>query len=406
MRIAVSVDGTRGDVHPMLALAAALARRGHEALVCGPPDFADDAREHRVGFRPVGTGVKAYLEQRAEILHGGILASLGGGKRYVQEHVGRQMRELVAAIDSADWVLGAGASFAASSVAELCGARYRMIAYCPSLLRSPRQTPFAVPRGELPTFANRAAWWLLGRFVEVGLGGPINQARVSHGLPPARDLYRLLLGERPVLAAEPILAELPQELEGEVVRVGCLHPFEPEPLPAKLEAFLGAGEPPVYVGFGSMTDPDPAAATRLVLDAVERAGLRAVLSRGWAGLGRSALPEGVMEIGSVCHASLFARVAAVVHHGGAGTTATAARAGAPQILVPHVADQFHWGHRIERLGLGPPAIPRRRLDAERLASALRSIRDNEVLAERAAEIGARLRADLATRPDPADRVLA
>ena len=263
-----------------------------------------------------------------------------------------------------------------------------------------------MPRGELPTWANRAAWWLVEGFVTVALGGAIDRARASLGLAPARNLYRLLFGERLVLAAEPILASLPGDLEREVVRVGCLHPFEPQPLPAKLEEFLAAGEPPVYVGFGSMTDPDPGAATRLVLDAVERAGVRAVLSRGWAGLGSAALPEGVMEIGSVCHASLFARVAAVVHHGGAGTTTTAARAGAPQILVPHVVDQFHWAHRVRRLGLGPPAIPRRRLGAESLAEALRSVRDNEILAERAAEIGARLRGELAARPDPAERVLA
>ena len=128
MRIALAVDGTRGDVHPMLALAGALARRGHEVVVCGPPDFADDGRSRGVEFRPVGTGVRAYLEERAAMLHGGALASLREGRRYVQEQVGRQMRELATAIDRADWILGAGSNFAASSVAELRGARYRMIA--------------------------------------------------------------------------------------------------------------------------------------------------------------------------------------------------------------------------------------------------------------------------------------
>ncbi len=406
MRIALAADGTRGDIHPMLALGGRLARRGHEVVVCGPPDFADDAPAFGVGFRAVGTCVRAYLEQRAEMLHGGALASLGAGRRYVQEHVGRQMRELAAAVDRADWILAAGSNFAASSVAELRGARYRMVAYCPSLLRSRHQTPFVVPRGELPTWANRAAWRGVEAFVKGALGGPLERARASVGLAPARDLYRLLLGERPALAAEPILTALPAELEREVVRIGCLHPFEPQPLAPKLEEFLAAGEPPVYVGFGSMTDPDPGAATRLVLEAVERAGVRAVLSQGWAGLGRAALPEDVMEVGPVCHASLFARVAAVVHHGGAGTTTTAARAGVPQIVVPHVMDQFHWAHRVLRLGLGPPPLRRRGLRAEQLALALRSVRDNEILAERAAEIGARLRADLATRPDPAERVLA
>ena len=405
MRIALAADGTRGDIHPMLALAAGLVRRGHQVVFCGPPDFAEDARACGVELRPVGTSVRAYLEERAAMLHGGALASLRAGRQYVEEQVGRQMRGLAEAIDRADWVLAAGSQFAASSVAELRGARFRMIAYCPSLLRSRHQTPFAVPYGGLPEWANRAAWWGVEAVVKRALGPVLDRARAELGLAPARDFVRLLFGERPALAAEAILAPVPPDLAHRVVTLGCLHPFEVQPLPEKLEAFLAAGEPPVYVGFGSMTDPDPAAATRIVLEAVARAGVRAVLSRGWAGLGGVPLPSEVMEIGPVCHASLFGRMAAVVHHGGAGTTTTAARAGAPQILVPHVVDQFHWAHRVARLGLGPPAIPRRRLDAGRLADALASLRDNELLSERAAALGARLRAELSGRPDPAERVI-
>jgi vancomycin aglycone glucosyltransferase len=405
MRIALAADGTRGDIHPMLALARGLARRGHQTLLCAPPTFADDAARCGVDFHPVGRDVRAYLESRAEILHAGVLASLGEGKRYVREQVGVQMRELAQAVGQADWILAAGSQFAASSVAERIGARYRMVAYCPSLLRSADQTPFMVPRGELPRWANRAAWWGVEALVERGIGRAIDDARASIGLAPARDIYRLLFGERPALAAEAILAPLGRDREAEVLRIGCLHPFDAEPLPAKLEAFLDAGSPPVYVGFGSMPDPDPQAATRLLLRSLEMAGVRAVLSEGWAGLGASALPESVMPVGPVCHASLFPRMLAVVHHGGAGTTTTAARAGAPQILVPHVADQFHWAHRVERLGLGPPAIVRRGLGAERLATAIGALRDNELLAERAAEVGVRLRAELAARPDPAEQVL-
>jgi UDP:flavonoid glycosyltransferase YjiC (YdhE family) len=187
-----------------------------------------------------------------------------------------------------------------------------------------------------------------------------------------------------------------------VQAIGCLHPFREAPLPDKLRDFLAAGEPPVYVGFGSMTDPDPAASTRLVLDAIARAGVRAVISEGWAGLGGIALPADVMRVGVVDHASLFQRVSAVIHHGGAGTTTMAARAGAPQILVPHVLDQFHWGRRVERLGLGPPALPRRRLTAADLAAAIHSVLDNDVVVERAAELGARLREAMRHRPEPAD----
>jgi vancomycin aglycone glucosyltransferase len=405
MRIALAADGTRGDIHPMLALARGLEQRGHQVKLFAPPNFADEVAAGGIDFHPIGTDVRRYLESRAEILHAGVLASLGEGQRYVREQVGRQMRDLAQSVGRPDWILAAGSQFAAASVAELVGARYRMVAYCPSLLRSPQQTPFAVPRGELPGWANRIAWWGMGSLVERGFGRAIDDARVSLGLAPARDHYRLLLGERPLLAAETILAPLARDLERDVVTIGCLHPFDAQPLPPKLEAFLEAGDPPVYIGFGSMPDPDPRAATRVVLAAVERAGVRAVLSRGWAGLGGAELAGNAIEVGPVCHANLFARVAAVVHHGGAGTTTTAARAGAPQILVPHVADQFHWAHRVRRLGLGPPAIARRRLSEARLAEAIAALRDNEILAERAAEVGARLRAELAARPDPAERAL-
>jgi len=142
-----------------------------------------------------------------------------------------------------------------------------------------------------------------------------------------------------------------------------------------------------------MTDPEPAATTRALLGAVERAGCRALLSSGWAGLGDAALPAHVMRLGRVSHASLFPRCAAVVHHGGAGTVTTAARAGVPQLVVPHVLDQFYWAGCLHRHGVAPPALPRRRLRPERLGDALRALLDNELAGERAATLGEGLRAD-------------
>ncbi len=402
MRIALAVEGTRGDVHPMLALAPRLRERGHDVFVCAPPDFAEDAARQGVPFRPVGVDVRSYLGSQAHLLHGGALHALRAGRQFFLESAERQFRELALAVQGVDWILAAGTQLAASSVAEAVGARHRFIAYCPSLLRSPHQTPFIVPRGTLRPWQNRLAWWVTLRFLGAALERVIQRERARLGLPAASDPYALMLGEAPILAAEELLAPPPQDLLHEVQVIGCLHPFESAPLPEKLDAFLSAGEAPVYLGFGSMTDPDPAAATRLVLEAVERAGVRAVLSAGWAGLGDAPLPENVMVVGSVSHAALFRRVAAVVHHGGAGTTTTAARAGAPQILVPHVLDQFHWAGRVTRLGLGPPALPRRKLRAEWLAEAILATRDNDVLVERAGELGARLREALRVRPHPSE----
>jgi vancomycin aglycone glucosyltransferase len=141
-----------------------------------------------------------------------------------------------------------------------------------------------------------------------------------------------------------------------------------------------------------MPDPDPAATTGRLLAAIDALGCRALISRGWADLGAVALPEHVMAIGAVSHPRLFPRVAAVVHHGGAGTTHTAARAGVPQVVIPHLLDQYYFARRVHELGVGPPAIARKRLSVSGLVETLRATLDNEPLADRAAELGRRLAA--------------
>jgi UDP:flavonoid glycosyltransferase YjiC (YdhE family) len=134
-----------------------------------------------------------------------------------------------------------------------------------------------------------------------------------------------------------------------------------------------------------MPAEDPEALTRTVVAAVEQAGVRAVLHRGWAGLGGTDLPDGIQLVGSVSHPRLFPRMAAVVHHGGAGTTANALRAGVPQVVVPHVLDQHWWAERVRRLGVGPPAPTMRRLDVDRLARAIRTAAQSAGLRDRAHE---------------------
>ena len=130
-------------------------------------------------------------------------------------------------------------------------------------------------------------------------------------------------------------------------------------------SFIEAGSKPVYIGFGSMTDGDSIATTKLILEAAERASVRLLISSGWAGLGGGELPATCKILGEAPHALLFPKLAGVVHHGGAGTVSTAARAGVPQLLIPHLMDQHYWAYRLERRGLGPKAILRRKLTATR-----------------------------------------
>lgn len=404
MRIAIAAEGTRGDIHPMLSLGTSFRRAGHEVLICAPPDFREATEECDLEFRPVGRSVREFLEQQSHTLHEGALVTMREGARFFRENIALHFEALIDACAGADRMFGAGTEMAAASIAELHGIPYRFIAYVPGLFPSGEHPPFVVPKQDLPRWVNRLAWWAMARAMNGFLRGEVNRQREQLGLARLRDIVAQVYSSAPLLASEPALGGVPADVRMPVQQIGCLHPFEEEPLPPKLLEFLDQGEPPVYVGFGSMTDPAPEATTRTVLDAIAALGCRAIVSEGWAGLGGLPLPEGVMVIGVVSHPALFRRVAAVVHHGGAGTTTTAARAGAPQVLVPHILDQFYWAQRVERLGLGPPAIRRRRLDTATLAATLREVVGNEILAERAASLGVRLRDALVCRPEPA-RVL-
>jgi vancomycin aglycone glucosyltransferase len=198
-----------------------------------------------------------------------------------------------------------------------------------------------------------------------------------------RDVVRHVLSPRPIVAVDRGLARVPADCGIATDQIRCLHPLGGEPLPPKVEAFLEQGPPPVYLGFGSMTDPDPAATTRRLLDAIDSLGCRAILSRGWAGLGEGPLPGHVLAVGPLSHASLFPRTAVVVHHGGAGTTHSAARAGVPQLVVPHVLDQFYFARRVEDLGVGAATRAAGKLDVERLRHALAALLGNDFVIERA-----------------------
>lgn len=405
MRIALAVEGTRGDVHPMLSLAGAFRSAGHDVVLCGPKNFATDAAEHSIEFCEVGSDTRAFMEQVAPAVSSRGLAASRAQLEYFKDSVEKQFTKLPDATRGADLILGAGVQLAAASVAELQGIPYRYVVYCPAMLPSPDHAPVFIPTQSLSRSMNRIAWWLtlgpVDRLMRFGL----NRARARYlGLGKIKSAFMHALSPRPILATDPAIAPVPNGCRIPVDQLGCFHDHDTAPLPTKLEDFLTQGPPPVYVGFGSMTHADPEASTQLVLDAIERVGCRAVVSEGWAGLGSGPLPEGVLQTGPVSHASLFPRCAAVVHHGGAGTTTRAAQAGVPQVIIPHLLDQYWWGKQITNLGLAPPPLPKATLSADQLATTLENVLGNEMLSERAAEIGQKVARD-ATPARAVDAIL-
>ena len=222
-------------------------------------------------------------------------------------------------------------------------------------------TPCAAPmplRAQPPTDGtadNRTLWTQDAQRWNDTLGAALNSHRAAAGLAPVSDVRSHIFTDRPWLAADPTLAPWPEPADLDVVQTGAWILPDQRPLSPELEAFLDAGEPPVYFGFGSMRAPQDV--SQAMIKAARALGRRAIVSRGWADL---ALPDDepdCLSIGEANQQALFRRVAAVVHHGGAGTTTAAAQAGAPQVVIPQMYDQHYWAQEIHHLGIGTAHAP-------------------------------------------------
>jgi vancomycin aglycone glucosyltransferase len=247
----------------------------------------------------------------------------------VAEFIAAQYDTVAAAVVECDVLLATGMShFVAGSVAE----------------------KLAIPHG-YATFAPMVLDSLFAQDWNALFGPPINVHRASIGLPPVDDVREFMFTDRLWLAADPILGPWQGAPDLDVVHTGAWILPDERPLPTELVAFLDAGTPPVYVGFGSMRGVAKDA-SRVTIEAVRAQGRRVLVGRGWADLALVDDRDDCFAVGEVNQQALFRRVAAVVHHGGAGTTTTTARAGAPQVVVPQVADQLYWAARVADLGIG------------------------------------------------------
>jgi len=225
----------------------------------------------------------------------------------------------------------------------------------------------------------------------------VNDFRRSLGLPTysAARFYRDLRSTPMLSAYSPEIVPHPADWPDSLHVTGYFYldtqaGWQPSP---ELMAFLEAGDPPVYIGFGSMAGQEPEKLAGLILEALAKSGQRGLLLTGWGGLRTETTPDNVFVVGSAPHSWLFPRMAAVVHHGGAGTTAEGLRAGVPEVIVPFIFDQPFWGARLKALGLGPDPIPQKNLTAGRLAEAIGIAVADRGMKQRASSIGAAIRAE-------------
>jgi vancomycin aglycone glucosyltransferase len=378
MRILLAPHGTRGDVQPLVALAVALRARGHVVLLTAPANFVSWVRGYGFDTESDGIDVEALLRSA-----GTGLQSLSWQMQYLAHITPLLFEPVVRASEGCELIVGAGLQFAAASVAQWRNVPYAHAVFCPCATPNGATPPPNVHSQTLPRWINRLLWQAGGPLADLALRGHINRGRATLGLQPLNSPISQLLKGRTILAADRDLGPLPDDAPKSAVSTDAWVLDEPGTLDARLQEFLQQGPAPIYIGFGSMVAPRVAELVAQAVAAVRAVGTRAVIAGGWASLDRHIREaDDVLTVDNVPHSLIFPRVAAAVHHGGAGTTTAAARAGVPQVLLPHILDQYYWAHRVEVLGLGPPALPVERVTADELGDRISRAVSDPLIRER------------------------
>lgn len=398
MRVTIITLGSRGDVYPFVLLARALGEAGYDVKVGGPPNFAEYARSFAVDYRSVGYDTEALHRdaEAARIIGSGRTgaAFFGGTLRRLQERQARITHDAWEVAQGAQFLLYKGGFSAGPTIAEALGIPQLQIALQPMRPTREFPPPLAGAIRDYGGMSNR----LLGHLVNVGIdaiGRPgVDTLRKFLGL---RRQSQVSLGARkspPTLGAYsprvvPKPADWPDADEVTGFLFGPPRPYDPPP---ELVSFLDRGPKPICIGFGSMTHVDPVQLSSTIAGAVRGAGVRAILLQGW---GNVQFPEDMSDdvyvLPGVPHEWLYPRVASVIHHGGAGTTAAALRAGVPSMAVPHNFDQPFWGRRIHAMGVAPPPLPLRDVDGPVLRDRICALVSDDVMRGRAEALGRKIR---------------
>jgi sterol 3beta-glucosyltransferase len=404
VRIAIMAMGSRGDIQPYVALGRGLKAAGHLVRLITHENYAELVVAYGLEFCPVKGNVQEFMdspETRKLLESGNFLAIHAHSSKAAQRAAIDWAKGASVACQDIELIIsGVGGLFLGVALAE----KFKLPllqAYIfpftptkafPAILFPPFISKFGGYVNQLSHHLFRQIMWQGSR-----TGDNLARQQVL-GLPkaPWRGLYH-----SPVFSRYPILYGFsgsvihpPSDWRNtHVTGYWFLDEIPNWNPPEALLNFLQSGKPPVFIGFGSMGSRNPEATADLVLDAIALTGQRAILQSGWGGLSKIDLPDTIFMVGSIPHSWIFPRVSAIVHHGGAGTTAAALRAGIPSIAIPFFGDQPFWGRRIAELGVGTAPIPRKQLTVKKLADAIHICLTDQSMRQRAAELGTKIRGE-------------
>jgi len=379
MNLLALTYGTEGDTRPVAALCHALMKAGHEVLLLAEENSLGSARSLGVPHTALSGNMRKDLE--ALVSQGkGVNATVAALSGIANAQAESWMRQAAEAAAGRDGIIVSGlAAFVGLSVAERLGIPLIGAGMIPISPTSAFPSPF-LP-GKPPAPLNKASHHLVNWMLWLAFRKSINWARKRVlGLAPRHMLWTghpMLYGVSPALLPQPKDWPANAKLCGQ-----WLAPADAWKPPPELQAFLDAGEPPLYVGFGSMTGFDREALLHTLLVALE--GERVLFHPGWSGLPETSLPGNFLVIGDTPHDRLFPRVSMAIHHGGSGTTHSACRAGVPSVVLPFTGDQFFWANQLARTGLAAAPVATKKLSADAVRQAVQFARSNEAKSNAAA----------------------
>ncbi len=398
MNITILTAGTRGDVQPYIALAKRLQTSGYDVRLGAPSNFESFISNHGIAFVPL----RADYYQLMDSAEGQALKS--GNPIRVMQHMRTTVFPLMRRLMDDTWKAAQDAEaiiyhpklFHVPHIAEKLNIPVMLAATVPILTATGQFPAPGVFNRNLGATFNRLTYKALDLATSSFNGMVKEWRRDVLALPEQSSVVKgnTINGQPiPVLYCySQYVVPVPSDWDNSAHVTGYwwldeADDWEP---PADLQAFLNAGDAPVYIGFGSMIAESPEQTTRTVIEALQHSGQRGIIASGWGGLRPSDLPSNVFLLKEAPHEWLFPRMSAVVHHGGAGTTAAGLLAGKPTVICPFIADQPFWGNQIAKLGVGIAPIPQKQLTAEKLAAAIRTAATDATMRKKAAALGEQL----------------
>lgn len=401
MHIIIFAAGSQGDIQPCLRLGKGLQGVGFDILLAAPENFAGLSKQQGIPFHPLRGDIQKIMagdtgRDFMERSGANPIQSIGAMRKMLGPIAIQMAEDALEASRTADAFI-TPAVFApfGKTITEICNIPLMLLEPTPMLPTCDFTAPGFPLQKNLGALFNRLSGFAMLEVIWQWYRPFVNEFRKRHKLQPLRssDFYRTLTSVPLLGAYSPQVIRHPNDWADNVHITGYwfqedARAWNPS---IELKAFLAEGEAPVYIGFGSMSGRNPERFARIVLDALLKTGQRGVIATGWGGMNVMQVPKNIFVLDSAPHGWLFQRMSAVVHHGGAGTTAEGLRAGVPSVIVPFTVDQPFWGKRVKTLGVGPEPIPASKLTANALADALQLTITDSKMRERAISLGESIR---------------